>query len=308
MMYTSQFVRNKFFEFYKSKQHAIIPSASLVPKEDPTVLYNTAGMQPLLQYLLGSAESPDGNRLANSQKCVRTGDIDDVGDNRHCTFFEMLGSWSIGDYFKRESIEWGWEFLTSKEWLGIDPERLFVTVYKGNGSDIGPDQEAIDVWIEQFKKVGIDADVGVEYNFKDENKNSPDAKYIYRITMKSGKDNWWGLPYRGPAGPCSEIYYLLNTHDTEGVDEKIASMSPSDAETFIDNEIVEIWNHVFMQYEAEKESNDEPKNYTALKSNNIDTGMGFERLLTVLNGYETVYQTDVLAPLVEVANRYKTTS
>lgn len=305
MVYRSKEVRQKFFEFYKHRGHALIPSASLVPKEDPTVLFNTAGMQPLLPYLLGLSEHPEGKRLVNSQKCVRTVDIDDVGDNRHLTFFEMLGTWSIGDYFKKESIAWGWEFLTSKEWLAIDPRRLYVTVYKGNGKDIDADNEAIEAWKQKFAEVGIEADVGVEFDFKNPDNNPKHAKYIYRITQRSAKDNWWGLPYRGPAGPCSEVYYLLNTHEVENIEKKIADMNPRDAETFVDNEIVEIWNHVFMQYEAEKDGND-PKNYVPLKANNIDTGMGFERLLTVLNGYETVYETDVLAPLVEVVERYST--
>ena len=303
MKYISHEVRQKFLDFYAAKQHAIIPSASLVPKEDPTVLFNTAGMQPLLPYLLGTAIHPDGKRLVNSQKCVRTGDLDDVGDNRHCTFFEMLGSWSIGDYFKTESIEWGFEFLTSPAWMGIDPKRLYVTVYKGNGSDIATDQVAIESWQKMFESVGIDADVGVEYDFK--NPETQKGKYIYRITEKSGKDNWWGLPYRGPAGPCSEIYYLLNTHEVEGVEDRLAKLSSDQAEVFVENEIVEIWNHVFMQYEAEKTESDEPKNYVPLVSNNIDTGMGFERLLTVLNGFDTVYKTDLLAPIVVVVEKYR---
>jgi alanyl-tRNA synthetase len=306
MIYRSQEVRTKFLDYYKSKGHSVIPSSSLVPKEDPTVLFNTAGMQPLLPYLLGKAEHPDGNRLVNSQKCLRTGDLDEVGDNRHCTFFEMLGSWSIGDYFKQESITWGFEFLTSKDYLCLDPRRLYVTVYKGNGTDIAADEEAIQVWKQEFAKLGIEADSGVEYDFKNPQNNPKNSKYIYRITQKSGKDNWWGLPYKGPAGPCSEIYYLLNSHELEGIESRLEDMNTRDADTFIDNEIVEIWNHVFMQFEAEKTETDEPKNYTKLKSNNVDTGMGFERLLTVLNGYETVYQTDLLAPLVEIVDRYKT--
>lgn len=307
MRFTSRSLRQKFLDFYRSKGHAIIPSASLVPKEDPTVLFTTAGMQPLLPYLLGQAVHPEGTRLADSQKCVRTGDLEEVGDNRHLTFFEMLGSWSIGDYFKKESIEWGWELLTSPEFFGLDPKRLFVTVYKGNGSDIEADEEAIGVWKEMFSQAGIEADVGVEYDFKNPSVNPDGAKYIYRITKRSGKDNWWGLPYRGPAGPCSEIYYLLDTNETDSA-EQLSGLDPHAAEEFVENQIVEIWNHVFMQYEAEKTEQDEPKNYTRLKSNNVDTGMGFERLLTVLNGYETVYQTDLLAPIVDVVNRYAKTS
>jgi len=302
MKYTSRFVRQAFLDFYADRGHVVIPSASLVPKEDPTVLFNTAGMQPLVPYLSGLATHPDGNRLVDSQKCIRTADIEEVGDNRHCTFFEMLGTWSLGDYFKSESIEWGFEFLTSPHYLGIDPKRLFVTVYKGDGDSVEQDNEAIETWKKMFATAGIEADVGTEFDFK----NEIGDKYLYRITARSGKDNWWGLPYRGPCGPCSEIYYLLNHHDPDTVVTQIQQMSPQEAEQFIDNQIIEIWNHVFMQYTGEKTSSSEPKDIVPLTSKNIDTGMGFERLLTVLGGFDTVHQTDVLAPLVTVAERWAT--
>lgn len=306
MQYTSREVRQKFIEFYKKHGHAQIEGTSIVPKEDPTVLFNTAGMQPLIPYLMGQVH-PQGQKLVNSQKCLRTNDIEEVGDNRHCTFFEMLGTWSLGDYFKDLSIELGFEFLTSSKWLGIDPKRLFVTVYKGNGKDVAADEEAIEAWKIAFGKVGIKAEVGEEYDFKNLIKNKKDAKYIYRITRKSGKDNWWGLPYRGPCGPCSEVYYLLNQNEVIGAEDYIANLRPTDAEKFIDDQIIEIWNHVFMQYEGEKTENDEPQDLKPLKSKNIDTGMGFERLLTVLNGLDTVYKTDVLEPIVKVAERWANT-
>ncbi len=302
-MITSKEVRQKFLDFMKSKGHAILPSASVVPKEDPTVLFNTAGMQPLVPYLMGQGH-PQGTRLANSQKCIRTVDIEEVGDNRHCSFFEMLGSWSLGDYFKEESVQWGFEFLTDKKWLGVDPKRLFVTVYKGDGKDVGADTETIETWKSLFKKAGIDAEVGEEYDFKNPENNVDDQKYLYRITKRSGKDNWWGLPYRGPCGPCSEIYYLLNKNDVNTIDTDLSKMTVSDADDFIEDQIVEIWNHVFMQYEGEKTEDSEPKNLKPLASKNIDTGMGFERLLVVLNGLDTVYQTDTLKPLVDKIEQY----
>jgi alanyl-tRNA synthetase len=299
----SKQLRQKFLDFMASKGHAILPSASLVPKEDPTVLFINSGMQPLVPYLMGQPH-PAGNRLADSQKCLRTGDIEEVGDNRHLSFFEMLGNWSLGDYFKRESLEAGFEFLTSKEWLGLDPNRLFVTVYKGFG-DVGPDEEAIQIWSELFNRVGVEPEVGIEYDFKNTT-NPENGKFIYRITKKSGKDNWWGLPYRGPCGPCSEIYYLLNHHELDFYS-KFYSMEITEVEDFIENQIVEIWNHVFMAYEGEWGENNEPKNLVPLEKKNIDTGTGFERILAVLQGVDTVQKTDTLKPISDVATKWSAT-
>jgi alanyl-tRNA synthetase len=299
---TSKEIRQKYLDFFASKGHAILPSASIVPKEDPTVLFTTAGMQPLVPFLMGQ-KHPAGKRLANSQKCLRTVDIEEVGDNRHLSFFEMLGNWSLGDYFKKESIAWGFEFLTSPEWLGLDPKRLFVSVYKGYG-DIPADEEAIDAWKVEFAKVGIEADVGEEYNFAEPSQNSPEAKYIYRINKKSGADNWWGLPYRGPCGPCSEVYYLLNQHSTDFYDTKFAHMTSEEIADFVDDQIVEIWNHVFMQFEGEFNEVSEPKNLVPLAAQNIDTGMGLERLVTVINGLDTAQKTDLLRPISQVVERY----
>jgi alanyl-tRNA synthetase len=300
MKITSRELRNKFLEFYKSKGHGILPSASVVPKEDPTVLFNTAGMQPIIPYLMGT-KHPLGVRLANSQKCVRTDDIDEIGDNRHLSYFEMLGSWSLGDYFKEDSIKWGFEFLTSKDWLGLDPARLFVTVYKGNEANkVEPDYEAINTWKECFKTIGVEAQDGVEYDFK----NDKGEEYIYKITQKSGKDNWWGLPYKGPCGPCSEIYYLLDKYPTDFITSVLPNLQKEEVEEWLDSNVVEIWNHVFMQYMGEKDSNKEPMNLEPLAQKNIDTGMGFERTLAVINNLDSVYLTDTLDPLVQVANRY----
>src|SRR3989339_2028028 len=150
---TSNEIRQKFLKFFESREHKIIPSASLIPENDPSVLFNTAGMQPIVPYLLGQ-KHPMGTRLVDVQKCVRTGDIDEVGDNRHLTFFEMLGNWSLGDYFKKEAIAFSFEFLTSKEWLAIEPTRFFVSVCEGD-DDAPKDKESISYWQENFKSAGI---------------------------------------------------------------------------------------------------------------------------------------------------------
>lgn len=205
-------IRQKFLDFFKTKGHAIIPSASLVPSEtDPTVLFTTAGMQPLVPFLLGD-DHPGGKRVANSQKCVRTGDIDEVGDARHLTFFEMLGNWSFGDYFKKEAIEWSWEFLTSKKWLGLDKNRLAVSIFAGD-DDAPFDEEAFNLWI----KLGV-----------------PEK----RIAKLPKKNNWWGpAGQTGPCGPDTEIFYW--TGDLDNIPESFND----------DNDLwVEIWNNVFMQY------------------------------------------------------------
>jgi alanyl-tRNA synthetase len=303
-MITSQQLRQKFLDFMATKGHSIIPSASLIPKEDPTLLFVNSGMYPLVPYLMGQ-EHPQGVRLTDFQKCIRTIDIDEVGDNRHLSFFEMFGTWSLGDYFKKESIEMGFEFLTSVDkGLGLDPKRLFVTVYKGY-QDIPADFEAIEIWKNCFAKVGIEADTGIEFDFKTGKKAEGNQKYVYKITQKSGSDNWWGLPYRGPCGPCSEIYYLLDQNDLD-IETKFASMELNQIEDFVENQIVEIWNHVFMEYEGEwQEEIKEPKmNLKLLAKKNIDTGGGFERLLAILQGVDTVHKTDMLQPIADVASRW----
>jgi alanyl-tRNA synthetase len=301
-MITSKELRQKFLDFMESKGHAVIPSASLLPKEDPTLLFVNSGMYPLVPYLMGQ-EHPAGVRLTDSQKVIRTVDIDEVGDNRHLSFFEMLGSWSLGDYGKKDSIEWGFEFLTSKDWLGIDPNRLFVTVYKGS-DQCDADSEAIEIWKNCFEKAGLIADIGVEFDFKKGQKAEAGEKYIYRITKKSGSDNWWGLPYRGPCGPCSEIYYLLGDNEID-FEKNFETMNLVHIEDFIENQIMEIWNHVFMEYIGEwQDGIKEPQNLVPLVKKNIDTGMGFERLLAVLNNVDTVHKTDLLEPIAQVALKW----
>ncbi|MEK7228217.1 MAG: alanine--tRNA ligase-related protein, partial [Patescibacteria group bacterium] len=173
-------VRKRFLDFFQKRGHALLPSASLVPKNDPSVLFNTAGMQPLVPYLMGE-KHPSGKRLVSCQKCVRTGDIEEVGNNKNLTFFEMLGNWSLGDYFKEEAIGWSYEFLTSKEeGLGLDPKRLYVTVFEGN-DDAPRDLEAVEIW----KK------------FIPEN----------RIYFLPKENNWWSPGDNGPCGPDTEMFY-----------------------------------------------------------------------------------------------------
>jgi alanyl-tRNA synthetase len=211
MHITSDSIRTKYLEFFGTKAHAVIPSAPLIPENDPSVLFNTAGMQPLVPYLLGE-KHPMGKRIADVQKCVRTGDIDDVGDNTHLTFFEMLGNWSLGDYFKKESIEWSWEFLTSADWLGLDPKMISVTVFEGD-ENAPRDEESATIW----KSLGM-----------------PEG----RIAYLPAEDNWWAAGPTGPCGPDTEIFYWVG----EGLPPEGSNKGTDSANW------MEIWNNVFMQY------------------------------------------------------------
>ncbi len=262
-------IRSKFLEFFKSKRHAIIPSASLVPENDPSVLFNTAGMQPLVPYLLGE-KHPQGTRLANAQKCVRTGDIDDIGDNRHLTFFEMLGNWSLGDYFKKESIAWSMEFLTDKNMgLGLDPQRLYVTTFKGE-SGIPRDDDSIAIWKGAYKEQGIDAEVAG----KDEI-----VKQGIRIVPLGTNDNFWIAGTTGPCGGDTEIFYDTNPEAGE-LNGKFGDLVDS-------FRLIEIWNNVFMEFNKTADGK-----YEKLSKPNVDTGMGLERTTAVINGKAHVFETD----------------
>ncbi|MFA6094783.1 MAG: alanine--tRNA ligase [Candidatus Paceibacterota bacterium] len=275
MTMTSDQIRSKFLEFFKNHGHAIIPSASLVPENDPTVLFNTAGMQPLVPYLLGE-KHPMGTRLADSQKCVRTGDIEDVGDNRHLTFFEMLGNWSLGDYFKKEAIEWSMDFLTNKETgLGLDPQRLFVTVFKGENG-IPRDEDAIGFWKEQFSKRGIAAEVAGEDEI---------ISGEVRIIPLGVDDNFWIAGATGPCGGDTEIFY-----DTRPEAGKLEGKFETLVKSF---RIIEIWNNVFMEFNKTAEGK-----YDKLPKPNVDTGMGLERTTAVLVGVSTVFETDCFLPIL----------
>lgn len=263
---TANELRQKYLDFFKTKQHAVISSASLIPENDPSVLFTTAGMHPLVPYLMGE-NHPSGKRLVDFQKCIRTGDIDDVGDNRHLTFFEMLGNWSLGDYFKREAISWSFEFLTSKEWLGLDPKRLFVTVFKGEG-EVPADLESIEIWKEQFASVGINAEVSNDGKWENENT---------RIFALGKDDNWWGLATGGPCGPCSEMFY--DTKPENGLE-----LGKTHEELVKSARFFEVWNDVFMEF------NNQNGELKKLDQKNVDTGMGLERTTAVLNGQKEVFE------------------
>lgn len=268
-------LREKFLTFFKEKGHAILPSASLLPENDPSVLFNTAGMQPLVPYLKGQPH-PMGTRLADAQKCIRTGDIDEVGDNRHLTFFEMLGNWSLGDYFKEEAIAWSYEFLTSSRWLGIDPNRIYVTVFEGD-SDAERDEMSISIWQAQFEVHGIAAEVGKQEQDEPAKKDGP------RIYAYPKSKNWWpGAMTKGLCGPDTEIFYDTGLQH----DPAYGSVCHPNCDC---GRFVEIWNNVFMQFNRPEEG----ASLEVLPKQNVDTGMGLERTAAILGGFSNVYDLDV---------------
>ena len=248
---TSTSLRKLYLQFFEEKGHKIIPSASLIPENDPSVLFTTAGMHPLVPYLLGE-KHPEGTRLTDVQKCVRTGDIDEVGDPSHCTFFEMLGNWSLGDYFKKEMIAWSYEFLTSEKYLNIPIEKLAVTVFEGD-EDAPRDTESAAYW----ENAGIPKD---------------------RIFYLPKKNNWWIAGNVGPCGPDTEMF----------IDRGTPKCSENCSPACDCGKYLEIWNDVFMQFEKKADGT-----YEKLKQKNVDTGMGLERTLSILNGVPTVYDTDL---------------
>ena len=257
-MISSEILKKKYLEFFQQKGHQIIANASLIPENDPTALFISAGMHPLVPYLLGQPH-PSGKRLVNVQKCLRTSDIDEVGDSFHLSFFEMLGNWSLGDYFKQDSIRWSYEFLTSEEWLNIDPERLYYTVFAGD--DESPrDDESAHVWME----------LGV-----------PEEKIFYLPK----KDNWWGpVGSTGPCGPDTEIFYDTGKEKCGDACEPGCSCG----------KYCEIWNNVFMEYNKTPEGK-----YVPLDQKNVDTGMGVERTTAVLQGKDNAYETEIFKPLID---------
>ncbi|MDQ7814882.1 MAG: alanine--tRNA ligase [Patescibacteria group bacterium] len=264
-------LRQKYLDFFKSKGHEIIPSASLIPENDPTALFAMAGMFPLVPYLLGQPH-PMGARLASSQKCIRTGDIEEVGDNRHLTFFEMLGNWSLGDYFKPEAISWSFEFMISPEWLGLNPNRLYVTVFEGDENS-PRDEESIAIWQAQFEVKGIVAAVGVAG--RDEPVRGNDGPRIYTYPKEK---NWWGpAGQTGPCGPDTEMFYDTGKEHDQ-------SYGPVCHPNCDCGRFIEIWNDVFMQYEKKADGS-----YVPLAQKNVDTGMGLERTAAMLAGVPTVF-------------------
>lgn len=279
---TTHELRQKFLEFYESKGHSIIPSASLIPENDPTVLFTTAGMHPLVPYLLGETH-PGGTRVASAQKCIRTGDIDEVGDNRHLTFFEMLGNWSFGDYFKKDAINWSFEFLTSSDYLKLNPRRLYVSVFEGD-ADAPADEESVDYWKQAFLIQGMQVEVG------DWTAGMKADEHIFSYPKSK---NWWGpAGESGPCGPDTEMFYdtlgLPNPSTHAGTWAAAGPCHPNcDCGRY-----VEIWNDVFMQYFKKADGT-----FESLKQKNVDTGMGLERTVAVLNGTD-VYGTDSFTPII----------
>ncbi|MBN2737449.1 MAG: alanine--tRNA ligase [Spirochaetales bacterium] len=250
-------LRDKYIEFFKSQGHNHIAGKSLIPENDPTVLFTTAGMHPLVPYLLGEPH-PGGNRLVNFQKCIRTGDIDEVGDATHCTFFEMLGNWSLGNYFKKEAITMSFEFLTNPKWLGFSPDLLSVTVFAGDES-VPRDEESAGIW----RSLGIPEE---------------------RIYFLPRKDNWWGpAGQTGPCGPDTEMFIDMGKEACGDNCRPGCSCG----------KYFEVWNDVFMQYNKTEEGN-----YVPLTQKNVDTGMGVERTIAMLQGKETVYETELFQPII----------
>jgi len=283
-------VRKKYLDFMAKNGHAVIPSSALVPENDPTTLFTGSGMQPMLPYLLGEIH-PKGTRIADSQKCFRAEDIEEVGDNRHTTFFEMLGNWSFGDYFKQEQIPWMFEFLVTE--IGIDPNKLYITVFGGDASNNLPkDEEAPILWQELFKQHGIEATVA-EMGSEAEGA-ARGMKNGERIFYYEAKKNWWSragvpqkMPIGEPGGPDSEMFYDFGTpHDT-----KFGEHCHPNCDC---GRFMEIGNNVFMQYIKTGENT-----FEELKNKNIDFGGGLERILAAANNEADVFKTDLMWPVVE---------
>ena len=254
-------LRKKYISFFESKGHKQIRAASLIPENDPTVLFTTAGMHPLVPYLTGQVH-PEGKRLVDYQKCIRTGDIDDVGDSSHLTFFEMLGNWSLGDYFKEEAISWSFEFLTKE--LGFSVDQLHVTVFEGD-ENAERDDESAKIW----ESLGIKAN---------------------HIHYKPKEDNWWGpAGNTGPCGPDTEMF----------IDTGKEACSDKCGPGCRCGKYIEIWNDVFMQF-----NKDENGKYAPLSQKNVDTGMGIERTVAMMNGKKTVYETESFTPIIAKSKNY----
>ncbi|MDP3726442.1 MAG: alanine--tRNA ligase [bacterium] len=272
----SEEIRTRFLSFFKKRGHVIIPSASLVPKNDPSVLFTTAGMQPLVPYLLGE-KHPAGNCIVDVQKCVRTQDIEEVGDKTHDTFFEMLGNWSLGDpkdpdgigagYFKKEAIEWSYEFLTSEEeGLGLDPNRLYITCFEGD-KDAPKDTESAGIW----ESLGIPKE---------------------RIYFFGKESNWWSPGDNGPCGPDTEMFYDISPLGSP-IQTKEDFKKADSAQR-----VVEIWNDVFMEYEKR-----DGKVVGKLKQKNVDTGAGLERLAMVMQKKDNIFDTDLFVDLISAITK-----
>lgn len=287
---TANELRQRYIDFFtKRYSHAQIPSSSVIPDNDPTVLFTTAGMHPLVPYLMGEPH-PSGKRLVDAQKCIRTDDIDEVGDSSHCTFFEMMGNWSLGDYFKQEAIQMSFEFLTGTPenyGIGLDPKRLYVTVFQGD-NDAPKDEESIMHWKQQFATKNIDATEGVAGKDEPAGWEEAGARCAgSRIFSYEKKKNWWGpAGQTGPCGPDTEMFYLVRPdiqHDS-------SKFGPTCHPNCDCGRFVEIWNDVFMQYNKTADGTFEP-----LAQKNVDTGLGLERVTGILQGKQSIYETEIFA-------------
>lgn len=283
---TTSELRQAYLDFFASRGHAVIPSASLVPENDPTTLFTSSGMQPLVPYLLGQPH-PSGKRLVNAQKSFRSQDIEEVGDNRHTTFFEMLGNWSLGEYFKKEQLPWVFSFVT--EVVGLDPQKLYVTVFAGN-EQVPRDEESVAIWKEVFSKVGIDA--------QDLDQSDELGMRGGRIFYYPEKKNWWSrsgipsaMPVGEPGGPDSELFYDFG--EELGLHQESAwSNTPCHVNCDC-GRFMEIGNSVFMQYQKQADGS-----FRELPQRNVDFGGGLERLLAAQSGQPDVFLTDVFARIL----------
>ncbi len=282
-------IRKKYIDYFVKNSHAHIPSSSIIPENDPTTLFTGSGMQPLIPYLLGQ-EHPKGFRLVDSQKCFRAEDIDEVGDNRHTTFFEMLGNWSLGDYFKKEQLPWVFKFLTQE--IGLDPNKIYVTCFIGDDeADVPRDNESTDIWVRLFEKRGIDAkvvEIGSEQSGYDIGMD--DGRIFYYDASK----NWWsrsGIPQKMPVGeiggPDSEIFYDFGLEH----DESYGKHCHPNCDC---GRFMEIGNSVFIEY-----IKNESGNFEKLKQRNVDFGGGLERIAAAQNGSADVFEIDVFANVIE---------
>lgn len=284
-------LRSKYLSFFEKRGHAIVPSSALVPENDPSTLFTGSGMQPMVPYLLGQ-EHPKGSRIVDSQKCFRSQDIEEVGDNRHTTFFEMLGNWSLGDYFKKEQIEWVFEFLTKE--VGLHPERLFITVFAGNEQlGIGKDEESIAIWQKLFRENNIQS-IDAKVVDNSETVGLQDG----RIFPYSEKKNWWSragvtanMPVGEPGGPDTEVFYDF------GAQLKLHENSQWKGEPCHVNcdcgRFLEIGNSVFMQFQKQADGSFQP-----LAKQNVDFGGGLERILAVAQNTQDVFETELFTPLI----------
>ncbi len=282
-------VRTKYLEFFKAREHTVIPSSTLIPEGDTTTLFTGSGMQPLLPYLLGETH-PAGKRLVDSQKSFRAEDIEEVGDNRHTTFFEMLGNWSLGDYFKAEQLPWFFEFLTKE--IGLDPENLYVTVFSGDeANNIPRDTEAVDIWKRLFSEKGIEAK---DVELLTEERGGEVGMQGGRIFYYNAKKNWWSrsgtpekMPAREPGGPDSEVFYDFGTPH----DEKFGKQCHPNCDC---GRFMEIGNSVFMEYRKKEDGT-----FEKLTQRNVDFGGGLERITAASNNNADVFQIDVFSQMRE---------